>query len=247
MPQVGSGCVGRICCICCHASNPPAVHARPQWRAGAHQRSLPAQGLLVKTAKYGWRQAWKFLMTELAPQVGACPCLFDSRLCTVVGTQACAPASPATSPSALLTQPAPGPHNTTITTTQSKDGQYTRPTYSFNGELGSAEFPLEPGRYGPSCLHACLPVCLSVCLPVCLSVCGWGGVGRETSLGSWAAPSSLWSLAGAYLPVCLCCGGYGAGIAWDAGQPCAYPCSTAPETAAPCYLPILALNLAAPG
>ena len=29
------------------------------------------QGLLVKTAKYGWRTAWKTLMTELAPQVPA--------------------------------------------------------------------------------------------------------------------------------------------------------------------------------
>lgn len=31
--------------------------------------------------------------------------------------------------------------------TQSKDGQYKRPSYSFQGRLGSPEFPLEPGRY----------------------------------------------------------------------------------------------------
>lgn len=33
------------------------------------------QGMLVKTAKYGWRTAWKTLMTELAPQVLDVPVL----------------------------------------------------------------------------------------------------------------------------------------------------------------------------
>jgi glutathionyl-hydroquinone reductase len=30
---------------------------------------------------------------------------------------------------------------------QSSDGSYVRPTYGFKGQLGTAEFPLEEGRY----------------------------------------------------------------------------------------------------
>lgn len=77
-----------------------------------------AQGLLVKTAKYGWRTAWQTLMTELAPQ--------------------------------------------------SKDGTYQRPSYSFQGRVGSPEFPLEPGRYHLYVGNAC-PWCHRVLLALVVS------------------------------------------------------------------------------
>ncbi|KAL4857982.1 Glutathionyl-hydroquinone reductase PcpF [Chlorella vulgaris] len=75
--------------------------------------ALVPQGLLVKTAKYGWRTAWKTLMTELAPQ--------------------------------------------------SKDGTYQRPTYNFQGTIGSPDFPFEAGRYHLYVGNAC-PWCHRVLL-----------------------------------------------------------------------------------
>lgn len=75
-----------------HRHSPPALAGPPPARKGLgvleKTGKLVPQGLLVSTAKFGWRTAWTVLMTELAPQ--------------------------------------------------SKDGQYARPTYSFQGQLGSA-------------------------------------------------------------------------------------------------------------
>lgn len=77
-------------------------------------------------------------MTELAPQVPAllarqASCMDEHR---GWGTRGRVPRircnSAAIAPPALL---------------QSKDGAYQRPQYSFQGRIGSPEFPLEPGRH----------------------------------------------------------------------------------------------------
>lgn len=54
---------------------------------------------------------------------------------------------------------------------QSKDGQYKRPSYSFQGRLGSPEFPLEPGRYHLYVGNPC-PWCHRVLLALVISGLG---------------------------------------------------------------------------
>ena len=60
-----------------------------EWAGG-----IVSQCTLVKTAKFGWRTAWKALMTELAPQVrrpmrSHNACQHSSRIATCATTQSC--------------------------------------------------------------------------------------------------------------------------------------------------------------
>jgi hypothetical protein len=60
---------------------------------------------------------------------------------------------------------------------QSSDGSYVRPTYGFKGQLGTAEFPLEEGRYHMyvstfSPLREAPYGMLMVCVCVCVQLCG---------------------------------------------------------------------------
>lgn len=129
------GCLAPLHPRCSLAPSCPPACPRP-----------PAQGALVKTAKFGWRTAWQVLMTELAPQAST-GALARAGRAGVGSSQArrhrrgCLPAPLPDS------WHMPAPNQPVPRSAQSKDGQYARPAYSFDGQLGSAEFPLQPGRY----------------------------------------------------------------------------------------------------
>jgi len=106
--------------LCAVFSSPPKSNTPTSGNNGglrilewAGRGGLLPQPLLVQTAKTGWREAWKIMVSELAPQ--------------------------------------------------SKSGDYIRPTYGFQGKLGTSEHPAVPGRYQLYVGNAC-PWCHRVLL-----------------------------------------------------------------------------------
>jgi putative glutathione S-transferase len=102
-------------------------------------------------------------MTELAPQVGllvafsvTCCCAYGAKLGSSLTTKpGCC--------GLILQLPLPDPARLDPFPKQSKDGTYQRPTYNFQGTIGSPEFPFEAGRYHLYVGNAC-PWCHRVLL-----------------------------------------------------------------------------------
>ena len=80
---------------------------------------------------------------------------------------------------------------------QDKSGSYTRPTYNFQGRIGTPEFPDEPGRYHVYVGNPC-PWCHRVRLALALRKIGKEGMGVtilvddpvKASRGGWVFDSN---------------------------------------------------------